>query len=94
MGKRYEHEPYHMRHSEAESDYAQRSGIADTIAQFYAITVNGLNQTEKEMLLHLRRRVLDGDMEVEYVDWESIASMMERIDVAASANISDPNSVE
>lgn len=89
-----DHEPYHMRHSEAESDYAQRMGLAETIAQFYAVTVNGLNQTEKDMLLHMRRRVLDGDMNVESVSWQTVEAMMETIDAAASANISDPNNVE
>jgi hypothetical protein len=88
-----DHEPYHMRHSEAESDYAQRSGIAESIAQFYAATVNGLNQTEKDMLLHLRRKILDGDIDIEAQSWQAVMTMMEAVDEAAASNITDPNSL-
>jgi hypothetical protein len=89
-----DHEPYHMRHSEAESEYAQRSGIAESIAQFYAATINGLNQTEKDMLLHLRRKILDGDIDIEAQSWQAVMTMMEAVDEAAASNIADPNSVE
>lgn len=88
------HEPYHMRHSEAESEYGTRMALAETIAQFYAVTINGLNQTEKDMLLHLRRRVLNGDMNVESISWQTVEAMMQTIDEAAASNITDPNNVE
>lgn len=60
--------------------HMERSQFADDIANLYIMTANQLNQTEKDMLLSLRRRVLSGNMTLQGVDWEAAREEIERLD--------------
>ena len=78
----------------SEMEHMERSAIAESIAQFYMMTVNQLNQTEKDMLLGMRRRVMNGDLSLSRANWDDIQAEMERIDSNARENIETPDNTE
>jgi len=63
--------------------------VADEIAHFYVSTLNGLTQEEKESLLAIRKRVIDGEVDLRTTRWSEVSEIMEKID-----SLQDPNAIE
>jgi hypothetical protein len=74
---------------EAEQDENAKIYFADWVARFYASTINNLSAEEKSMLLSMRRRILNEQLELNLLGSEEIDRITEEMD-----NPVDPNNVE
>jgi hypothetical protein len=74
---------------EAEQDENAKIYFADWVARFYASTINDLSEEEKNMLLSMRRRILNEQLELNLLGSEEIDRITEEMD-----NPVDPNNVE
>jgi hypothetical protein len=74
---------------EAEQEENAKLWMADTLARFYASTINNLSAEEKSMLLSMRRRILNEELELNLLGSEEINRITEEMD-----NPVDPNNVE
>jgi len=63
-----------------------RDDMLTNISALYVVGVNELTDEEKDLLLNLRRKIINRDIDISSIDWEDIERTMQEIDSPGDTN--------